>query len=160
MIAVGAWVALAAPRGVDFGVPPPAGLERAYASRRVALVVGIDAYHDPALGNLAFAAKDATDLAAVLRDPELGDYDQVSVLAGEVSAAAFWDGFHALASEIQRDDTVMVYVAESRDPRSSAPPAPSCSSSRPTRGSRTPGRPGSGSTSSPPRCPRSRRVGR
>ena len=64
MIAVGAWVALAAPRGVDFGVPPPAGLERAYASRRVALVVGIDAYHDPALGNLAWAAKDATDLAS------------------------------------------------------------------------------------------------
>ncbi|MEQ1566977.1 MAG: caspase family protein [Myxococcota bacterium] len=109
MIAVAA--AWAAPRGVESGVAAPAGLDRAYASRRVALVVGIDTYVDPALGNLRFAAKDATDLASVLRDPSVGGYDAVSVVAGEVTRASFWTAFRALASTVQRDDTVVVYVA-------------------------------------------------
>jgi hypothetical protein len=103
--------AAAGPRGVESGVAAPAGLERAYASRRVALVVGIDAYLDPALGDLKYAAKDAADVAAVLRDPRLGAYDTVSVVSGEVGRQAFWDAFTALASTIERDDTVLVYVA-------------------------------------------------
>ena len=104
-------VALAGTRGVESGVEAPAGLDRAYASRRVALIVGIDAYDDQALGSLRFAAKDAADMATVLRDPEVGGYDVVSLVSGEVSGAAFWSAFRALASTVQRDDTVVVYVA-------------------------------------------------
>jgi hypothetical protein len=103
--------ALAGPRGVESGLPAPAGLERAYASRRVALVVGIDQYLDPALGDLQYAAKDAADVAAVLRDPGLGAYDSVSVVSGEVGRQAFWDAFSSLANTLQRDDTLLVYVA-------------------------------------------------
>lgn len=98
-------------RGVEVGVAQPAGLDRAYASRRVALVVGIDVYDDPSLGDLRFAAKDAADMATVLRDPELGGYDVVSLVSGEVGRAAFWSAFRAIASTVQRDDTVVVYVA-------------------------------------------------
>ena len=103
--------ASAAPRGVESGLDAPDGLERAYASRRVALVVGIDTYKDPALGDLQYAAKDAIDVATVLRDPALGGYDVVSLLSGSVTQKAFWDAFSALASTVQRDDTVLVYVA-------------------------------------------------
>ncbi len=49
-------LAAAAWAGVIRGAPPPSDLERAYGSRRVALVVGIDVYDDPALGNLRFAS--------------------------------------------------------------------------------------------------------
>lgn len=103
-------VAYAGARGVVIS-PPPRGLEEAYRSRRVALVVGIDQYTDPALGDLAFAAKDARDLAQVLSDPTLGDYEVVSVLAGDVPRQAFWDAFRAVTAHLQRDDTFVLYVA-------------------------------------------------
>jgi hypothetical protein len=104
-------VAWAGARGVLTGQPPPEGLDRAYEPRRVALVVGIDSYRDPALGMLRFAAKDAADLASTLRDPAVGDYDVVSEVDGDVPRAAFWDAFDAVAAGIQRDDTVLVYIA-------------------------------------------------
>lgn len=107
MIAL-ASVALA---GVQHGTPPPQGLERAYAPRRVALVVGVDLYEDPALGDLSFAAKDAADLVAVFQDPAVGGYDVVLSLAGEVSQEALWNSFRAMSAGLQRDDTVVVYVA-------------------------------------------------
>jgi hypothetical protein len=103
--------ALAGSRGVEPGVAPPPGLERAYASRRVALVVGIDRFTDPEVDDLSFAAKDAHDLAHALEDPEVGAYDVVSVAAGEVGRDAFWRAFRSLGSTVQRDDTVLVYVA-------------------------------------------------
>ena len=107
-----AWtVAFAGTRGVESGVVAPAGLDRAYASRRVALVIGIDQYDDPALGDLRFAGKDAADIAEVLRDPTIGGYDAVSLVSGEVGRASFWSAFRAVASTVQRDDTVVVYVA-------------------------------------------------
>lgn len=103
--------AVAGPRGVESGVTPPPGLDRAYASRRVALVVGIDRFHDPEVEDLRFAAKDAHDVARVLEDPEVGAYDVVSVVSGEVGREAFWGALDALGSTVQRDDTVLVYVA-------------------------------------------------
>jgi hypothetical protein len=108
-----AWmgVALAGARGVETDQAAPAGLERAYASRRVALLVGIDAYRDPALGPLQFAAKDAADMATLLDDPTVGAYDVVSVLSGEVTREAFWSAFRSVAATVQRDDTLVVYVA-------------------------------------------------
>jgi uncharacterized caspase-like protein len=104
-------LAFAGARGVVPAASPPRGLANAYASRRVALVVGIDAYTDPALAPLHFAAKDARDVAAVLSDPAKGDYDVVSVLSGDVPRAAFWQAFQAVTSHLQRDDTFVVYIA-------------------------------------------------
>lgn len=103
--------ALAGPRGVVRDVPRPPGLDAAYAPRRVALVVGIDAYTDPALGALTYAAKDARDLGGVLSDPRYGGYDVVSVLAGNVTRAGFWSALDAVTAHLQRDDTFVLYVA-------------------------------------------------
>jgi hypothetical protein len=68
---------------------PPAGLDQAYRGRRLALVVGIDRYADPALGDLRFAAKDRLDLVDPLsKKPEpsdIQDADAVLVLPGDLS---------------------------------------------------------------------------
>lgn len=111
VLAVSAPSALAGPRGVVRDLPPPRGLEAAYAPRRVALVVGIDQYTDPALGPLKYAAKDARDLGDVLSDPRYGGYDVVSVLAGNVTRAGFWSALNAVTAHLQRDDTFVLYVA-------------------------------------------------
>lgn len=97
--------------GVLRDQPPPEGLDGAFAPRRIALLVGIDHYDDPALGDLRFAAKDASDLSVVLRDATVGAYDQVSTEAGSVTRGAFWSALRAISAGMQRDDTVLVYVA-------------------------------------------------
>ena len=104
-------LALAGARGVVGDLPPPPGMEAAYAPRRVALVVGIDLYDDPALGALRFAAKDAGDLSAVLSDPAAGGFDVVSQLTGEVTRSMFWSAFQAIASTLHRDDTFFLFIA-------------------------------------------------
>ena len=50
------------------------------APSRSALIVAVDAYEDPQLAQLRAPARDAEELAAVLRDPAIGDFDvQVSM---------------------------------------------------------------------------------
>ncbi len=109
MLSLGA--AVAGPRGVVVDQPVPANLEEAYEARRVALVVGIDQYVDPALGDLRYAAKDAQDIASVLMDPAIGDFNVVYPLNGTVSRDGFWAAFDAVTSSLQRDDTFFLYVA-------------------------------------------------
>ncbi len=111
LLLLAASLAQAGPRGVVQDAPPPRGLERAYRPRRVALVVGIDTYADPALGNLRYAAKDTRDLAAVLVNPAQGGFDVVSQMAGTVSRESFWSAFGAATGYLQRDDTFLLYVA-------------------------------------------------
>jgi len=104
-------VALAGPRGVVSQAEDPQGLDQVWAPRRVALVVGLDSYEDPALGSLQFAAKDAQDLAAVLRDPRWGDFDQVRVLTGQASRDQLWQALHQASRDLHRDDTFLLYFA-------------------------------------------------
>jgi Caspase domain len=103
--------ALADPRGVE-SAPAPAGLDQAYA-RRVALVVGIDTYPtDLAIQDLRFATKDARDMAAVLRDPRFGAFDQtVELIGGFVSQEAFWNAFIAATATLNSEDTFVLYFA-------------------------------------------------
>jgi hypothetical protein len=49
-------------------------------ARRIALLIGIDDYADPALPPLQFASKDARELGAALLDPTQGGFDTVQVL--------------------------------------------------------------------------------
>ena len=58
------------------------GLDEAWRPRRVAVVVGVQDYADPALQGLRFPAKDARDLGAVLADPDVGGFDRVVVVDG------------------------------------------------------------------------------
>lgn len=87
-----------------------ASVPRLFEPRRVALVVGADAYDDEALPDLRFAAADADAMAAALGDPRLGDFE-VHVLHGEVSAAAVLAAFETLTGDLVAQDTFVFYIA-------------------------------------------------
>ncbi len=103
-----ATAALAGVTPVDAG-----DLDAVYAPRRVALLVGVDSYDDPALQRLSFAAKDATDLGAALSDPAYGGYDRVTVVTGEqaTSAAEIRRAVREATADLQRDDTFLLYLS-------------------------------------------------
>jgi len=102
--------ALAAPRGVVTDLPEPADLRRTFAPRRVALVVGVNHYDDPLLGDLRFAVKDALDLEGVLADPALGAFE-VFTLTEQVTRDGFWARFAAITADLQPDDTFLLFLA-------------------------------------------------
>lgn len=85
---------------------------QALAPRRLALVVGIQGFDDPQWRALRFPEADAAALAAVLRDPHRGAFDEVEVLAGRPAREDVRAALHRLA-ERSRDerDTVVVYVS-------------------------------------------------
>lgn len=89
------------------------GLDEAFASRRVAVLIGVDSYADPDLASLRFAAKDATDLADVLEDPEYGAFDRVVVLtsAEATSSQGIRDAIDFATADLQRDDTFLLYLS-------------------------------------------------
>lgn len=87
--------------------------DAAFASRRVALLIGVDNYADPDLSELAFAGKDARDVAAALENESIGDYDEVHVLTGAeaTSRAAILAKLTQVTSSLQRDDTFLLYLS-------------------------------------------------
>lgn len=91
----------------------PADLQAVYAPRRVAVLVGVQDYTDPALQGLRFPEKDATDLAAVLQDPEQGGFDRVLVVSGQggTTAKALQDAIAVATADLQRDDTFLLYLS-------------------------------------------------
>ena len=56
------------------GTDAPSQLEQAYKSKRIGVLIGVDHYGDPELDNLAFAGKDARDLAETLE--RNGNFDE------------------------------------------------------------------------------------
>lgn len=88
----------------------PVGLAAATGPRRVALVVGVDAYTG-GLPSLRFAAKDARDFAAVLRDPAGGAFDEVRLLEGTVTLDALRAAFKSITARIAEQDTFVLYFA-------------------------------------------------
>ncbi|GEM_PF-1582853 len=103
--------ALAAPRGVVQDAEAPTGLDDAYAARRFALIIGIDDYEDPELGDLRFAAKDGHDLAATLIAQDGGGFDHVEVLSGRVSRREIEGALAELTRTLGREDTLLFYFA-------------------------------------------------
>ncbi|MDP6933126.1 MAG: caspase family protein [Myxococcota bacterium] len=88
-------------------------LDAVYAPRRVALLVGVQDYRDPALAGLRFAAKDAQDFARILGDPDLGGFDRVRVLSqgGETSGEGIHQALLDVTADLQRDDTFLLYLS-------------------------------------------------
>ncbi len=88
-------------------------LDQVYEPRRVAVLVGVQDYGDPALQGLRFAAKDARDLGSALGDPFIGDFDRVVVIEGQQATSR--EGIlHALGvatADLQRDDTFLLYMS-------------------------------------------------
>ena len=91
----------------------PAGLDSVYAARRVAVLVGVQEYADPALQGLRFAAKDARDLGAALESPTIGGFDRVFVVEGRDSttADAIERAIGVATADLQRDDTFVLYLS-------------------------------------------------
>lgn len=108
LLAAAAW---AGPRGVVSQPVEPEGLEEAWAPKRVAMIVGIDRYDDPALGSLRFASKDARDLAEVLLDPAAGDFDDVWVIEGRAEREDLVEALEVVASGLNKEDTFLLYFA-------------------------------------------------
>ena len=89
-------------------------LSSAYTPRRMALLVGISEFDDPHWRGLRYTTKDATDLAAALKDPARGRFDQVRVLTRpeETTRASILAALRQLKKEAHRpDDVVVVYFS-------------------------------------------------
>ncbi|MBI5069837.1 MAG: caspase family protein [Deltaproteobacteria bacterium] len=96
-------------------VPAPLGreaLDQAYAPRKLALLVGVGRFDDGDWKPLRYPGKDAADLAAVLRDPARGGFDQVEVLAADPTRAELRAALARLADQNRDErDTVLVYFS-------------------------------------------------
>jgi uncharacterized caspase-like protein len=99
-------------RGLSDATSTATALRETLAPRRVALLVGIDAYTDPLLPDLRHAAADATALGEVLRQPDAG-FDEVLVLADAdgTPRSRVFEGLRRLAATVQRDDELVVFFA-------------------------------------------------
>jgi hypothetical protein len=108
--------ACAAPQAEKGGLVPlelsPGALTRAYAPRRLALVVGIQKFDDARWRELRFPEADARALAGVLGAPDRGAFDEVEILPRGATRADLQGALRRLA-ERDRDerDTVVLYVS-------------------------------------------------
>ncbi|HUK66606.1 MAG TPA: caspase family protein [Anaeromyxobacteraceae bacterium] len=101
---------------------PQSAVDRSYAPRKLALVIGIRTFDEAGWNTLRYSEKDADDLAAVLQDPSLGAFDSVTVLKGGPSREEVKAALARLSAEVQDErDTVLVYISThgtlSRDAR-------------------------------------------
>jgi hypothetical protein len=78
--------------------------------RRVALVMGVDSYGDPAFDALRHARDDANALSEQLRSPQGGGFDEVVTLLDPTREEAV-AGLVELSRGLRRDDTVLVYFS-------------------------------------------------
>ncbi|MCB9746160.1 MAG: caspase family protein [Alphaproteobacteria bacterium] len=98
----------------SLGTSPSTGaLDDVYAPRRVAVLIGVDSYADPALTPLRFAAKDAQDLGHALEDPAIGGFDRVMVVTGAdaTTSEGIAEAIAFATSDLQRDDTFLLYLS-------------------------------------------------
>jgi hypothetical protein len=92
----------------------PEAVGRAFAGRRLALIIGVNQVADERFRPLRFAHKDAFDLATVLQDRTYGNYDSVTVLTSpeQTTRAALRAAIHKLAVDSTRpEDVVVLYVS-------------------------------------------------
>ncbi len=102
-----------APKGFAEGSTTEETLKQALAPRRVAALVGVDAYSHPSFPDLRFAGSDATALAEVLRSED-GGFDRVELFAGRsdrTSRSAILEGLRAVVEELRPEDVLVVYYS-------------------------------------------------
>lgn len=86
---------------------------------KYALVVGIGRFRDPKIPTLQFTAKDAEDLAAVLKDSRYGRFDpaNVTVLTDDrATRANILSALNEISLKAQEDDLVFLYVSSHGSP--------------------------------------------
>jgi hypothetical protein len=99
--------------GVAVQTPLPS-----YVRQKYALVVGISKFKDASL-NLTYPAKDATDFAALLEDPQHGNFqrDHVTLLKDEgATRAAILDAINKLSLSAREDDMVVIFISSHGSP--------------------------------------------
>src|SRR5579863_254912 len=79
------------------------------AKSRAALVIATSRYADTALAQLDAVARDAADMEAVLRDPDIGVFAVTSVINSPVQDIRL--AVEDFLKERRRDDTVVVYLS-------------------------------------------------
>ena len=92
---------------------PATELDAAHAPRKLALLIGIDRFDDPAWRRLRYAVRDARELGATLLDPAVGGFDQVIVRSApeETGTRALREALDELSDRIgDPADTVVVYL--------------------------------------------------
>lgn len=88
--------------------------DAAFAGRRFALLVGVGTFDDTRWTPLRYAAKDARDMAAVLRDDKFGAYEDVVVLTSpaDTTRSRILSELAALKTRATRPtDVVLVYFS-------------------------------------------------
>jgi len=93
------------------GTDAPHNLDKLYESKRVAVLIGVNDYEDPELDDLAFAGKDARDLALSLK--QRGDFDQLIILddSKATEKEAILQAIDKATADLQRDDTFLLYLS-------------------------------------------------
>lgn len=79
-------------------------------SRKFALIIGNSEYEDTKLARLMTPTEDVDDLARVLRDPNIGGFDKVTVLINQV-AAAVGRAIAGFLAKKKRDDLLLLYFS-------------------------------------------------
>ncbi len=96
----------------SFGALKEEAASTGESGHRRAIVIGIDAYDDPTFATLKFAAKDATDVAAVLSDSRYGGFTSVEVVVdGDLSALGLVARLEAWRDTLAPDDLAVVYFS-------------------------------------------------
>lgn len=88
--------------------------EKAYASRRFAVAIGISDFQDSEWRGLKFAGKDAQDVASGLGAPEKGNFESVTLLTGaeDTTRNRILQALDALDRAASRpDDVVVLYIS-------------------------------------------------
>ena len=79
-------------------------------SRKFALIIGNSEYEDTNLARLITPSEDVDDLARVLRDPNIGGFDNVTILINQV-AAVVGRAIAAFLAKKKRDDLLLLYFS-------------------------------------------------
>ncbi|MBL8291077.1 MAG: caspase family protein, partial [Bryobacterales bacterium] len=99
----------------DGGVtPPPAAAEKSFVRDKFALIVGVGKFERGNIPKLKYAAKDATDFAALLTDPETGRFhkENVTVLTdGQATSRAIRSALADIARKAMKEDLVLLYFS-------------------------------------------------
>ena len=102
-----------AARGVQMAPKAAAPARTPGVAQKWALVVGIASFRDPRL-NLKFTDKDASSMAALLKDPALGHFDATHVKLIEDAEATTVNvraGLNWLARQANENDLAVIYIA-------------------------------------------------
>jgi hypothetical protein len=90
-----------------------------YVRQKYALVVGIGRFKDASIPKLQYAAKDAKDVAALLADPQHGNFDpaNITLLTDEqATRAAILNAMQQIFLQAREEDLVVTYVSSHGSP--------------------------------------------